>query len=492
MNSITKKINLKYIHVAIIVLGILFVSLSIFHSNMWFDESYSVAIVKHSFKEIWQIGAHDVHPILYYFCLHVLYLIFGNNLIVYRIFSATCIALLGVLGYTHIRKDFGEKVGIIFSFLALFLPVSAQFAGEIRMYSFGMLLGTIMAIYAYRIYQGKINKFTYIFFGLSSLAVAYTHYYGVMLAGIVNLILFVYLLKNRKERKSDLIKFVITAVIQVIAYLPWLICFIAQLKGFGGFWITLSFPGSFYEILTMQYKGNLKTAPIVLTTAFYAYIIYMISITDKKERKPATWALALYIAIILIALLVSLCLKSVILLYRYLLIVTGIFIFGLAFFISKDTKKWRIISICTIILIISCYSNILSIRESYDYNNRDFISYLNSEIKEDDIIIYSNAISGAVITTEVSDTHDNTSYFYNKERWGVHEAYKSFAPYMVIKEDLGEILDNYNGRIWIVEGGTSHELLDEISEKYQVTKLDERQFEDKYKGYQYTFELIEK
>lgn len=486
----SKRINLKYIHIAIIVLGTIFIALSIFHSNMWFDESYSVAIVKHSFKEIWQIGAHDVHPILYYFCLHILYLIFGNNLIVYRIFSAACIALLGVIGYTHIRKDFGEKTGIIFSFLALFLPVSAQFAGEIRMYSLGMLLGTIMGIYAYRIYQGKINKSTYVFFGLSSLAVAYTHYYGVMLAGIVNLLLFVYLLKNRKEKKEDLKKFVITAIIQVILYLPWLICFMSLLKGFGSFWITLSFPETFYEILTMQYKGNLKTAPIVLTTVFYAYIIYMISKTDKKERKPAIWSFALYIAIILIALLISLCLKSVILLYRYLLIVTGILIFGLAFFMAKDTKKWRVITICAIILIISCYSNILSIRENYNNSNRDFISYLDNEIQEDDIIVYSDAISGAVITTELSNNHDNISYFYNKENWGVHEAYKSFAPYMVIKEDLGEILDNHHGRVWIIEGGTSHELLEEISEKYEVTKLDEKQFEDKYKGYQYTFELI--
>ncbi len=121
-----KKINLKYAHIAVIILGIIFICLSIFHSNMWFDESYTVGIVQHSFAEIWKIGSHDVHPILYYFCLHVLYLIFGNNLIVYRIFSAACIAILGILGYTHIRKDFGDKTGFIFSFLILFLPVSAR------------------------------------------------------------------------------------------------------------------------------------------------------------------------------------------------------------------------------------------------------------------------------------------------------------------------------------------------------------------------------
>ena len=66
----------KAIHIGIIILGIIFISISSFHSNVWFDESYSVALCEHSFKEIWQIGGNDVHPVLYYMLLHILYLIF--------------------------------------------------------------------------------------------------------------------------------------------------------------------------------------------------------------------------------------------------------------------------------------------------------------------------------------------------------------------------------------------------------------------------------
>lgn len=84
--------------------------LGVFHTNLWFDESYSVAIAKHSITDIWNITGNDVHPALYYWMLHLLFLIFGNNIIVYRIFSAIAVAILGILGYTHIRKDFGDKV----------------------------------------------------------------------------------------------------------------------------------------------------------------------------------------------------------------------------------------------------------------------------------------------------------------------------------------------------------------------------------------------
>lgn len=491
--NILEKINLKYLHIAIIIIGILFISLSIFHTNMWFDESYSVAMARHSFAEIWQIGGNDVHPIFYYFCLHILYLMFGGNVIIYRIFSTFTIALLGIIGYTHIRKDFGEKTGLLFSFLTLFLPVVSQYSGEIRMYSLGMLLGTIMAIYAYRIYKGENKKTTYIFFGLSSLLVAYTHYYGLMLAGIINLLLFIFLVKNRKERKNDLIKFIVTAAIQVVLYVPWLVCFLIQLKNVSsGFWISLSFPGTLYEILTMQYKGNLPFQPIILTTIFYSYITYLVVKTNKEDRKPATWCFMIYIAIILIALFVSLCMQSVILVYRYLLIITGIFIFALAFFMAKETKIWRTMTICAIILIMSIYSNVISIKETYNNENREFVTYIDSQIQDGDIIIYSNAINGAVVTTEISQKHDNISYFYDKENWNVEEAYKAFAPYMEIKDTLNEILDNYSGRVWIIEAGNTHDLLNEIAEKYNINKIEDRQFTNKYKNYQYTIELIEK
>lgn len=34
----------KYLHIAIIILGIIFISIPVFHSNLWFDESYSVGM----------------------------------------------------------------------------------------------------------------------------------------------------------------------------------------------------------------------------------------------------------------------------------------------------------------------------------------------------------------------------------------------------------------------------------------------------------------
>lgn len=119
------KFKIKNIHIAIIIIGIIFNCISIFHPNLWFDEAYSVGLANKSFTDIWKIGGNDVHPILYYWILHIIYLITNSSIegsiIAYRIFSAVCISILGILGFTHIRKDFGEKNrSTIFIFLIFF------------------------------------------------------------------------------------------------------------------------------------------------------------------------------------------------------------------------------------------------------------------------------------------------------------------------------------------------------------------------------------
>ena len=80
------KFKTKYLHIAVIILGIIFLSICAFHTTLWFDESYSVAIAKHNFADIWNITGNDVHPPLYYWALHIIFLIFGNNILAFRIF----------------------------------------------------------------------------------------------------------------------------------------------------------------------------------------------------------------------------------------------------------------------------------------------------------------------------------------------------------------------------------------------------------------------
>ncbi len=487
----------KAIHIGIIILGIIFISISSFHSNVWFDESYSVALCEHSFKEIWQIGGNDVHPVLYYMLLHILYLIFGSNMIVYRLFSVLGIALIGILGYTHLRKDFGEKTGIIFSYLSFFMPVMCVYATEIRMYSLAALFAILTAIYAYRILKQNSKK-NWILFGVSSLALSYTHYYGLMTAGIINLALFIFSIYKRKEDKNYLKYFLIQAIAEIILYVPWLIYFITQLKHVGGgFWIKLKFPDTLIEVLSFQYRGlmdsgihfNLETIlPFAFCVIIYAYIGYLIykQIKQKNDIKAGVLAFGVYIAVIVAALIIS---KFMPILYsRYIFVITSILIFALAFFMSTEKRKYITIILLALMGIISIYNEYKISKVDYAPSNMEQVKYLKDNINENDIIIYSDVItnSGASIYFK-----NNKQYFLNLENWGVEEAYKAFLPAMETTRNF-EFLNNYKGRIWILDNN-EQTLFNKLKEQgYDLTILNEnKKIETKYHNYIYNIMLVE-
>lgn len=489
-----KSITLKQWHIAIIAIGIIFVSLGAFHSNLWFDESYSVGLARHTFGEIWSIGGHDVHPILYYWMLRIIYLITGGSIMAYRIFSVIPIALMIVLGYTHIRKDFGEKTGFIFSFLSAFLPEMAQYAIEIRMYSWAILAVTILAIYAYRLTKEDKTK-DWIIFGLSSFASIYLHYYGLMSAGLINVFLLVYLII--KKRKKGIIFIVSFGVLQGLAYLPWLVNFATQLSNVSsGYWIGFSFPKTPMELLSSQLAGYVKTSdytgllvPTVLALELYAYMIYKTyKYAKSKENLNAfKWSVIVYFAVIVAAIIITVVMKTSILYYRYLFVVTGLYIFAISFILGKEQNKIEVISILVVIAILGVYNNIVMMKDNYNYSNQEPIKYLNENVQEGDTIVYADFGGGSVVAVQFAD---NQVYFYNADNWGVEEAYKAFGPnyeVAVTKDFIGSC----SNRIWFVDN-VYNSVTDEVFEGTGYNKVSEKDFFTKYHDYSYKIILLEK
>lgn len=489
-----KSITLKQWHIAVIVIGIIFVSLGAFHSNLWFDESYSVGLARHTFGEIWSIGGHDVHPILYYWMLRIVYLMTGGTIMAYRIFSVIPIAIMIILGYTHIRKDFGEKTGFIFSFLSAFLPEMAQYAIEIRMYSWAILAVTILALYAYRLTKEDNTK-NWIIFGLSSLASIYLHYYGLMAAGLINVFLLIYLIVKR--RKKGIIFIISFGILQGLAYLPWLVNFATQLSNVSsGYWIGFSFPKTPMELLSSQLAGYVKTSdytgllvPTVLALELYAYMIYKTYkyAKAKEDLNSFKWSVTVYFAVILAAIIITALMKTSILYYRYLFVITGLYIFAVSFILGKEENKIEIVAILSVIAILGVYNNIVMMKDNYDYSNQEPIKYLNENVKEGDTIVYADFGGGSVVAVQFAD---NQVYFYNADNWGVEEAYKAFGPNYEVKVTK-DFIDNCSNRVWFVDN-IYNSVADEIFEGKGYNKVSEKDFSTKYHDYSYKIVLLEK
>ena len=488
----------KIMHISIIIIGIIFISISSFHTSLWFDESYSVAIANKGFIDIWKITGKDVHPALYYWLLHFVNLIFGNNILMYRLFSLIAIAILGILGYTHIRKDFGEKTGIIFSYLTYFLPVMCTYSSEIRMYSWSCLFVTLMAIYGYRFYKTIKNEDkkniqkNLIFFGIFSICSSHIHYYALVTAGLINLILLIYLLINREKNKKTLKEFLILASIQILLYIPWLIYLVGQLKHVNnGFWIEVSFIKTTIEVISLQFRRSVdiskleSTTTLIIAVLIYIYIIYKI-IKERKELKPAIFSLSLYVIIIVVMYIISIILP--ILYSRYLVVITGMYIFGLSYIITKENNKIIITMILGTILVSGIICNIENAKNNYAPSNSEVYEYLKQELKQGDIIVYSDIVdNGGVIAAYFPEYKQ---YFINYDHWDVEEAYKAYSPGMEIVSNL-DFIKNYTGRIWVVYSG-SDRVYEDLKEENTKIVNETKTINTKYHDKTFNIMLVEK
>lgn len=504
--------NMKYLHIIIIILGAALMLICGIHSNVWFDETYSVGMVNQNWATLIEAGAADVHPLLYYFLIKLWSYIFGKSILSLRIFSIIGMIVLSVLGFTHIRKDFDNKTGLIYSFIISFLPVSLLYSGEIRMYSWAAVFVTLTAIYALRFYKVIYNRNEKwkdfnnkkeffkngILFLTFSICSAYIHYFALIAICVINLILLVSIVSKKKKE----IVWIITGGIQFLLYLPGMIIFLKQaLRVSTGFWISIKYPDIFKDILTFYFTGNLTGKEWEIVTFIFAIIVMIFAIykiikyfkkckecKNKDEKMSvAICGLIIYVSVIAIALLASLI--TPIFTTRYTIPMLGVLAIFIAYIISSD--KCRIErTIGATAIVILCIANFVSVyNENYSKNNIILEEYIEGNIEEGDIFVYNEPSIGAIFTIKYPEY---LQYYYNQYNWSVETAYKAYSPQMIITRELNEVLDGYSGRIWIIDNN-SKEFTNELLNTYKTTKIEEtKEFNTSYKNISIAITLVEK
>ena len=500
-------INLNFIHILLIILGSIFIMLSSFHANMWFDESYTVALAKKSFNEIWTIDSQDVHPIFYYYLIKIIFILSNNNIVLARLSSCIPLIIMSIMGFTHIRKDFGEKVGILFSLLILISPVSIKYAGELRMYTWAMLFVFVMALYGYRIIKNnnksknkeKNNNIkNWIIFTTFGVLSAYTHYYALLTSIIINVLMLIYFIKNKSEKNiiinKKIIILFIQGIIQLILYLPWLGILIGQTKAVAkGFWIMMPTP---MELITFLNTGLLENVGLItremalfVATIIFMLFIYMI-IKQWKRKDIIEVKVCLLIMLIIVSFVLIVCalMWQVIFNPRYLLTCYGLLIFSFALLLSHEEKRFIIVFIL-IEIIFALLLNINLIDTNYDKSNNYPLEFVKEDYKDEDIIIVDNTLNGfSIVSTLENYKNYENMYFYNSKNWIVDENYKALGKTIY---DF-DFLKDFKGRIWVISAYSfdfQHKVENEI-ECANIIK--EQSFDTKYENNNYTITLIDK
>lgn len=327
-------------HILLLVAGVAFLLADAFHGNVWFDESYSVGIANHSFADIWYYSSGDVHPVLIYWALHVLNLVFGQNITIYRLFTVAGAIAMAVLGYTHVRRDHGWATGVLFSFFALFTPYISLMAVEIRMYSWATFAVMLCFIYAIRIigtqlatppariaeaarglkcWAGTPRRWWITCFA-SSLACAYLHYFGAMSAFMINVVLLFALgaraWRHRKGGPNPLPEqavragaplrvLIIGCVAQVALYLPWIVTAVTSQMGVvgGTYWAKIVFPTTYIELATYAFltsplsfaaRGSYGVVPQVLVQGIGYAAAVVLAFLIAWAARWAAWRIGLH------------------------------------------------------------------------------------------------------------------------------------------------------------------------------------------------------
>ena len=462
--------NKKFIYVlyaTIMVFGIGFMITGSFHNALWFDETYTVGLINHSFIDLIKISTFDVHPYLYYILLKIFTLIFGKSIVAMRIFSALGAVALASVGFTHIRRDFGEKTGIYYTIISFLMPVVFKYAQQIRMYTWVAYFLILACIYAYRYFKNP-NKENFVKFILFSVLASYTHYFAFFASLLIDAMFFVYYLKHKelKQKWLKIIKY------QLIFYSIGLAVLLLQLIRGGAAWISMQ-KDIYFEILAFNFVGDLSvdsgySGRILYAISFLSLCIFVLlgiflyNLRKKsKERAEAPiLALCVYFGVIFATMLISI--VKPVFYPRYMTVMVGIFIFVFAYALGnlENKLKWFKYAFLVFLLVLSVLRASEIYKISYNETSNLAKEYAQTNIDENDIIITDE---GLIFQFSVFSPKTLTC-MYNSSDWDIQKPYNAFANEVKVavrKEDLKECISKGQNRIFVINSKDCEEIVKE-------------------------------
>lgn len=211
-------------------------------------------------------------------------------------------------------------------------------------------------------------------------------------------------------------------------------------------------------------------------------------IKEKQDMKPYIWSVGIYLVVIDVALIITKIIGAEVLYYRYLFVITGLYIFAVSFILGKEKNNIFVVSILFVIMILGIYNNIGMIKDNYSKSNAEPINYLKDNIQEEDTIVYTDSSDGGSIIA--IHFEENQVYFYNEDDWGVEETYKAFGPNYEV-DITKSFIEKCSNRVWVIDNAYDNSV-DKIFDGTEYHTTSEKVFFIEYYDYSYKITLVEK
>ncbi len=355
--------------------------------SLWHDEAFSALLIKYSWGEMmYRIGL-DVHPPMYYIFLRIWSEIFGHSLFALRGMSVFFGVSTILVTYFFVNYIFNDKrVAILAALLVAVNPFQVQYVTEARMYTMGAFFAISSAFALSAALKNQVafhvnagNEFLqaqlrkkffsyYTLFIFTSAILIYTHYYLLFTVAAIGFYGLLFCIFKFKTEFKKYIWVILSGILILVSFLPWLKVFIFQFKQVGaGYWIPpmnmWSIPSTLWELLLLLPNPN---KPLFTITALLT--LWMIFALIRKAQFAEKWLiLASFLAPFGGAILFLILAKlqgnsSSVYLVRYFIFSSSFYLIITAYFLTN----FRIKQIGKMLALVLVAANLFAIWNNWD------------------------------------------------------------------------------------------------------------------------------
>ena len=249
MTELSKGSNQKRIVLLALVLivsaGALLRIVKLGSESLWLDEAYSIYTSQESLPEIVQEASRDVHPPLYYFALHYWLKFFGDTESAARSLSVVFGVIAIPLIYGLASLLFDRMTGLFSATLLAWSHFNIEYSQEARMYELLALLSLGSFYFFLKLLRKEVGIGTLVGYVVCTSLLTYTQVYSVFVLAAENLFFLFLLCSSREVFRRTLWRWLLSQVIVLLLFAPWLLVLKRQISEHKSFWIR---PPTLFEL----------------------------------------------------------------------------------------------------------------------------------------------------------------------------------------------------------------------------------------------------
>lgn len=473
----------KIFFVLCVLMLIYLISLPINHVVIHIDEHFTLGLIQLPTADFWKLIISDVHPPLYYLILKLVTYILNTQHLQYDI-TYVC-NLVSIIPYflillfsiIKIRKDYGWFCAGFFPFVIISIgEIFYQFL-TIRMYSWALLFLLLTFVY-FRDVIDKSDRKSWILFTLFTILGAYTHYFLIITAGLIYLMILLYIyLRTNIDRKEELMKWGISLVVSIMAYIPWMLILIRQ----------LIYSSKHHQIVVMSTKDLVNyftffatkstslSIEFLLIKLIGIIILGLIILTFIREcenkRINETFHIFSGINVYFLTLIVGIFILTFIYkpsTLRFIVPLLGVLWFTISLFMEKISNKKVFVALLILIMILSGFSLLT--------NNLNINRLHDEGLEEQAVLAQMNNPNSIVV---YNGTFNYNCYHYQLDYAKEYSLRKLIIPYnsdCEISSNLTEIIENNPDKDVYIINNMKKDSDVNFGDNIQKTKLGNRGF----------------